>query len=203
MSEAVPRVLVLDHRDSFVFTLVDHFARLGADVRTLRTSVSLPQLQSYMSDFDPALVLLSPGPGHPSSAGVMLPFLRTAPQVPIAGVCLGHQALALAAGGEVARATQPVHGRASEVEHDGDPIFAGIPRRFAAGRYHSLAVTNVPAEFEVIARAADDPRLVMAIRHRTLPQIGLQFHPESVLTPFGARLVQNLLHHATVSNQRC
>lgn len=196
------RVLVLDHRDSFVFTLVDHFARLGAEVRILRTSVSLPQLQSYVTDFAPDLLLLSPGPGHPEHAGVMVPFLRTMPSLPILGICLGHQALALAAGGDVARTAQPVHGRASEVRHDGDPIFDGLPNRFAAGRYHSLSVTNVPAEFEVIARAADDPQLVMAIRHRSLPQIGLQFHPESVLTPFGARLIRNILQDTTTTSIR-
>ena len=196
------RVLVLDHRDSFVFTLVDHFARLGAEVRTLRTSVSLPQLQSHLIDFEPDLVLLSPGPGHPERAGVMVPFLRTMPAIPIVGVCLGHQALALAAGGEVSRTAQPVHGRATEVRHDGDPIFAGLPDRFAAARYHSLSIANVPAEFEVIARVADEEQLVMAIRHRTLPQIGLQFHPESVLTPFGARLIRNILQDAITPTQR-
>ena len=187
------RVLVLDHRDSFVFTLVDHFARLGAAVRTLRTGVSLEQLRAELSAFDPDLVLLSPGPGHPEQAGVMVPFLRMRPSVPVLGVCLGHQALAVASGGTVSQTT-PLHGRSSRVSHDGDVAFDGVPRAFHAARYHSLAVTELPTSFRTIARGEDG--LVMAMRHRELPQLGLQFHPESVLTPFGRRLLANVLEQS-------
>jgi anthranilate synthase/aminodeoxychorismate synthase-like glutamine amidotransferase len=188
---------VLDHRDSFVFTLVDHFARLGATVSTLRTSITLAQLQHALEEFDPDLILLSPGPGRPEGAGVMVPFLQTGSTVPIVGVCLGHQAMAVAAGGSVVMAPVPVHGRASSIVHFGDDLFAGIPRRFRAARYHSLVVEGVPPEFEALARSDEDPSLVMAMRHVSLPRIGLQFHPESVLTPFGARLIANLLHDST------
>ena len=192
-----PRVLVLDHRDSFVFLLVDHFARLGASVRTLRTELSLSQLREHLFQFAPDLVVLSPGPGHPRDAGVMLPFLESSPRFPVLGVCLGHQALACAAGGTVSQAARPVHGRSSVVVHDGgDAAFAGLPRRFCAARYHSLAVTEVPGAFEVIGRDAREPRLVMAMRHRKLPHIGLQFHPESVLTPYGGALLRNVLEQA-------
>lgn len=189
------RVLVLDHRDSFVFILVDHFARLGAEVRTLRTCVGVDQLQNEIGEFDPDLLLLSPGPGHPSSAGVMVPFLRSRPERPVLGVCLGHQAMAIAFEGTVGQ-IQPVHGRGDQVSHSGDRVFDGIPTSFRAARYHSLAVTEVPPCFDVIAHGANRPGLVMAMRHRELPYVGLQFHPESVLTPFGTRLVANVLEQA-------
>ena len=194
------RVLVLDHRDSFVFILVDHFARLGAEVRTLRTCLAADQLQHEIGEFDPDLVLLSPGPGHPASAGVMVPFLRSRPERPVLGVCLGHQAMALAFEGTVGQ-IDPVHGRGDQVSHAGDRVFDGIPTSFRAARYHSLAVTEVPPCFDVIAHTKSAPRaqrdrLVMAMRHRELPYVGMQFHPESVLTPFGTRLVSNVLEQA-------
>ncbi|MEM7305078.1 MAG: aminodeoxychorismate/anthranilate synthase component II [Planctomycetota bacterium] len=187
------RVLVLDHRDSFVFMLADHFARVGAEVRTLRTSIELDVLERDLDDYRPDLVVLSPGPGHPGEAGVMLPFLKTRPAVAVLGVCLGHQALAVAEGGDVGRGEAPVHGKQSAVEHDGDPLFDGVPAVFQAGRYHSLSVRAVPDAFRVVARARGAGAPVMAMRHRKLPQLGLQFHPESVLTPYGARLLNNVL----------
>ncbi len=192
------KILVIDHRDSFVFTLVDHFARCGAEVRTLRSDLPLADLLRQIQRDGPDLVLLSPGPGRPEDAGVMLPFLRSRPTVPVLGVCLGHQAMAVAAGGAVATATDPVHGRSCAVQHHGDPVFDSMPRRFIAARYHSLAVTEVPAEFEVIAETVAAPHVVMAMRHRQLPQLGLQFHPESVLTPFGARILENILHQSRI-----
>jgi len=191
------KVLVLDHRDSFVFTLVDHFARLGATVCALRTSVTLRDLQARIEEFDPDLVLLSPGPGRPERAGVMVPFLRSGTELPIVGVCLGHQAMAVAEGGSVVVSQKPVHGQASHVVHDGDRLFDGIPRRFNAARYHSLVVEDVPPGFEVLARTDEHQGVVMAMRHATLPRVGLQFHPESVLTPFGARLIANILREFT------
>lgn len=195
-TEIMGNVLVVDHRDSFVFMLVDHFARCGYDVRTLRSDVGLEELQSEIATHQPSLVMLSPGPGRPEQAGVMVPFLQTRPTVPVLGVCLGHQAMAVASGGEVGLATDPVHGRSCVVQHRGDPMFDGIPRRFNAARYHSLAVTRVPDCFEVLAETASDEQIVMAMRHRELPHVGLQFHPESVLTPFGSRLISNLLHQS-------
>jgi anthranilate synthase component 2 len=194
---STPRILVLDHRDSFVFLLVEQFRRLGAEARVLRTSISLQDLEAELSTHDPDLVLLSPGPGHPKDSGVMLPFLETRPDRPILGVCLGHQAMALAAGGEVGHAPSPVHGKSSQLVHEGDPLFAGTPRQFPVARYHSLTITKAPAELEVIARCADEPEVIFAVRHRTLPHLGLQFHPESVLSPQGAPLVRTILDQAT------
>ena len=191
-----PRLLVLDHRDSFVFVLADQFARLGCTVRSLRTSIASHALERELETYRPHLVLLSPGPGHPAQAGVVGTFLAAHPELPVLGVCLGHQALALAEGGRVERGGEPVHGKACGVAHDGDPLFEGLPPVFRAARYHSLTVTRVPPALEVIARGADDPDLVLALRHRHLPRIGVQFHPESVLTPLGGRIVHNALNFA-------
>ncbi len=192
-----PRVLCVDHRDSFVFNLVDAMARCGARVRTIRANVAAETLLGAIDAYAPDLVLLSPGPGHPESAHATLAWLRTAPTVPVLGVCLGHQAMAVALGGLVARAPQPVHGRASPLAFTAEPTRTPLPRPFVAGRYHSLVVTRVPAEFRVIATARDgDHELVMAMRHRSLPWLGIQFHPESVLTPHGAALLRGVLADA-------
>ena len=191
------RVLVLDHLDSFVFILAEQFARLGAALRTLRSDLSLAQLQEHMAEFRPHLVLLSPGPGRPEHAGVTVEWLQTEPAVPVLGICLGLQALAVAAGGAVDRAPRPVHGRACAVRLLDDPIFEGLPSGFWAARYHSLAVTRVPDLMRVIATTHDSGQeLVMALRHKRLPQVGLQFHPESVLTPWGGKLLERTLRLA-------
>ena len=191
-----PRVLVVDHRDSFVFILAEQFLRLGAELRTYRSDMELGALQEIVGEFAPDLVVLSPGPGRPETAGVTVPWLRTRPQVPVLGICLGHQALGVAAGGTVERAPEPVHGRpwSVDVEDPADPLFAGMPARFAAARYHSLVVTEPTGEYRVLATALDSgSRLVMAMRHRELPWVGLQFHPESVLTPRGGVLIERAL----------
>ncbi len=195
MSE--PRVLVLDHLDSFVFILAEQFACLGCAMRTLRSDLSLAQLQEHLAEFRPDLVLLSPGPGRPEEAGVTVEWLRTEPEVPVLGICLGLQALAVANGGVVDRAPQPVHGRACSVRLLEDPVFDGLPPGFWAARYHSLVVTKVPSCMRVIASVEDrGQELVMALRHNRLPQVGLQFHPESVLTPWGGKLLERILHLA-------
>lgn len=184
------RVLVIDHRDSFVFNLVDDLARAGATVEVLRSDATLAAVERRIAEFEPDLVLLSPGPGKPEHAGVMLPLLDAREDLCFLGVCLGMQAIALAAGGGVERAPETVHGRASEVVHDGSALFEGIPSPFPAGRYHSLCIERVPDELDVIARTHDG--IPMVVRHRSLPRIGVQFHPESILTPFGPRLLDNL-----------
>jgi anthranilate synthase/aminodeoxychorismate synthase-like glutamine amidotransferase len=191
------RVLVLDNRDSFVFNLVDEFRRQDAEVSTVRSNMSLADWQRCLTRFSPDLVVLSPGPGRPEEAGMMVPWLRTEPELPILGVCLGHQALAIAAGGRVERAPQPVHGRKSLISVKGDPVFFGLPLPLVAARYHSLVVTELPDQLEVVATTKEDGQeLVMAIRHRRLCQIGLQFHPESILTPGGGRIVSQFLREA-------
>jgi anthranilate synthase component 2 len=189
-----PRVLLLDNRDSFVFNLADEFLTLGADVLTVRSGLSLHSLQSRLQGFRPDLVILSPGPGHPADQNVMVPWLRTRPRVPVFGVCLGHQAMVVAAGGEVGPAPRPVHGRASEIKLAADPLFDSLPCPFLAARYHSLVATVMPPELLTIATIRDEDReLVMALRHRSLPWIGVQFHPESILTAHGSALLARIL----------
>ncbi len=140
----------------------------------------------------PAHLLISPGPGRPVDAGISVELIRRlGPRVPTLGVCLGHQAIVEAFGGEVGRAKALLHGKASTVDHDGKGVFAGLPQGLEAGRYHSLAATRVPDALEVSARTPDGE--VMGVRHRELPVEGVQFHPESVLTPLGARMAENFL----------
>ena len=197
------RVLMLDHADSFTFNLVDELARFGAEVTTLRSELPLASLVAAVREIAPALVVLSPGPGTPEEAHTTLAWLRGRPNVPVLGVCLGHQAIAVSLGGRVTRAPHPAHGRASEVCVSDDELFADLPRRFPGARYHSLVVSEVPAECTVIATARDgEHELVMAIRHRTLPWVGVQFHPESILTPFGSALLGRCLSLASAWSLR-
>ena len=140
----------------------------------------------------PSHVVISPGPGRPADAGVSVEVIRRlGPHVPTLGVCLGHQAIVAAFGGEIGQARALLHGKSSPIAHDGKGIFAGLPANFEAGRYHSLAALDVPAELEVTARTPDGE--VMGVRHRELPIEGVQFHPESVLTPLGHELAENFL----------
>ena len=197
-NHAAERVLVLDNRDSFVFNLVDEFRARGASVRTLRSDLSLDAWTAALDAFTPHLVVLSPGPGRPEEAGVMVEWLRTSPSVPVLGICLGHQALALAAGGEVRRAPRPVHGRKDRVTvSEDEPIFEGLGGSLPAARYHSLVVSTVPKTMKVVATVEDrGETLVMGLRHRSLCQLGLQFHPESILTPGGRTLLWRFLDEA-------
>ena len=182
-------LLMLDNYDSFTYNLVHLFEELGADVRVFRNdAITVDEAEAL----DPTHLVVSPGPGRPPDAGISVELIRRLGQrVPTLGVCLGHQAIVEAFGGEVGQARALVHGRASAVAHDGRGIFAGLPDPLAAGRYHSLAATRVPACLEVSARTADGE--VMAVRHRELAVDGIQFHPESVLTPEGAALGRNFL----------
>ena len=202
-----PRILVIDHRDSFVFILADQFLRLGARVEIYRSDLTLLELDRRIADLDPDLVVLSPGPGHPSEAETTLAWLRTRPTLPVLGVCLGHQAMALVAGARVERCFEPVHGRACQVELVHDPLFVGLQNPFPAARYHSLAVVEAPPQLRVLgtthsADAQDSTPLIMAFRHDELPQIGLQFHPESFLTPGGGLLLANILREACATRGR-
>ena len=185
------RVLVVDNYDSFVFNLVQYLGQLGVDC-LVRRNDELTVAEAL--DLDVAGVLLSPGPGTPDRAGICVPLVRAAAgRVPIFGVCLGHQAIAEAYGASVDRAPELLHGKTSEVHHDGDGVLAGLPDPFTATRYHSLAVveSTLPAELAVTGRT--DSGVVMAMRHRDLPVEGVQFHPESVLTQGGHRMLANWL----------
>ncbi|PWU17675.1 MAG: anthranilate/aminodeoxychorismate synthase component II [Candidatus Rokuibacteriota bacterium] len=182
--------LMVDNYDSFTYNLVHLFQELGADVVVRRNDAIGPD---EAEGLEPTHLVISPGPGRPSESGATLEIIRRlAPSTPTLGVCLGHQAVVEAFGGEIGQARQLVHGKASEVSHDGRGIFTGLPQGFQAGRYHSLAATLVPDCLEVSARAPDGE--VMAVRHRDLRVDGVQFHPESVLTlPLGLDLCRNFL----------
>ena len=183
-------LLIVDNHDSFTFNIVEALERLGAQVRTVRNEISAQDAfeQAFRSD---AIILLSPGPGRPEEAGCCLDLITLAKgKVPLFGVCLGHQALVLEAGGEVVRAPEAVHGMASLLDHDGEGPFAGVPSPIKIGRYHSLCTPAPPARFHV--HAAIDG-MAMAISDREARQVGLQFHPESILTPVGQRILGNVV----------
>ena len=196
------RILVVDNYDSFVFNLVQYLGQLGAEVDVRRNDEVTPAEALHYEG-----VLLSPGPGTPEDAGVCIDIVRLAAQsashgsphaaVPVLGVCLGHQAIAAAFGGTVDRAPELLHGKTSLVYHRGEGVLAGLPRPFTATRYHSLAVVpaSVPVELEVTGTTSADPDdgVIMGLRHRSLPIEGVQFHPESVLTEGGHRLLANWL----------
>ncbi len=182
-------ILLVDNYDSFTYNLVHLFQELGAEVTVRRNDAITADEAERLA---PSHLVISPGPGRPRDAGVSLELIgRLAPTTPTLGVCLGHQAIVEAFGGKVGHARALLHGKASTVEHDGKGVFAGLPQGLEAGRYHSLAATRVPEELEVSARTADGE--VMGVRHRELAVEGVQFHPESVLTPLGRDLLENFL----------
>lgn len=188
------RVLVVDNHDSFVHTLVGYLEELGAAVTMIESdAVDADDLARLLADVD--AVLLSPGPGSPADAGVSLAAVRLAARsrMPLLGVCLGHQTIGAAFGAPVTEAPELMHGMVSTVTHTGDGLFTGLPRPLTVGRYHSLAVaeSDLPAELVVTART--ESGTVMGIAHRDLPIVGVQFHPESVLTEGGYRLLANWL----------
>ena len=192
MSSAAARILVVDNYDSFVYNLVQYLGQLGAEVVVRRNDAVTPD---ELDDLAVAGVLVSPGPGAPESAGQSMAFVRACADraLPLFGVCLGHQAIGAVFGGRVVRAPELLHGKTSEVHHDGVGVLAGLPSPFIATRYHSLAVdeAGLAGDIEVTGRTASG--IVMALRHRTLPIEGVQFHPESVLTQGGHRIVANWL----------
>jgi len=185
------RVVFIDNFDSFTWNLVDEFARRGAAVEVWRNDIAAAHaLDRAEASTGPRLLVLSPGPGGPHDAGCCIELCRMAAgRVPLFGVCLGHQALIEAYGGVVESAGQILHGRSAAVEHHGDALFAGIPSPFVVGRYHSLATHAVPSALEGLASTGS---LVMAVRHRRHPLLGIQFHPESILTPQGGILLDNV-----------
>ncbi|HET6877203.1 MAG TPA: aminodeoxychorismate/anthranilate synthase component II [Jatrophihabitans sp.] len=192
MSSSPARILVVDNYDSFVYNLVQYLAQLGADVVVRRNDAVTPD---ELDGLAVTGVLVSPGPGAPEGAGQSMAFVRACAEreLPLFGVCLGHQAIGAVFGGRIVRAPELLHGKTSEVFHDGSGVLAGLPSPFTATRYHSLAVDEalLADEIEVTGRTASG--IVMALRHRSLPIEGVQFHPESVLTQGGHRIVANWL----------
>jgi anthranilate synthase/aminodeoxychorismate synthase-like glutamine amidotransferase len=195
-------ILVIDNYDSFTFNLVQALQAAGAEVRVLRNdAIDAAGIRELADDAESELrgIVISPGPGDPDHAGVSIDSVRIAAErrIPLLGVCLGMQAMAAAFGASIVRAPTLVHGEASEVTHDGDGLLAGMPPAFMAARYHSLAVdpATLPPELRVTAMSEVD-RVVMGIRHVALPLEGVQFHPESVLTPQGPHMLANFLRQA-------
>jgi anthranilate synthase component 2 len=192
-------VFVLDNYDSFTYNLVQYMGELGAEMIVRRNDELTPE---EVEALNPERILISPGPCTPQDAGISMDLIRhfasSGKRVPILGVCLGHQAIGAVFGGEVIRAAKLMHGKTSEVEHDGRTIFAGIPKTMTCTRYHSLIVSpkGLPHELEVSARTTDPisgDETIMALRHRDLPIEGVQFHPESVLTSHGKQIIENFL----------
>ncbi|HEY8164883.1 MAG TPA: aminodeoxychorismate/anthranilate synthase component II [Gemmatimonadaceae bacterium] len=186
-------ILVVDNYDSFTYNLVQYLGELGADPVVRRNDqISVDDV----AELEPEAIVLSPGPGIPSEAGITIDIVkRFGARVPTLGVCLGHQAIGEAYGGSIVRARQLMHGKTSRVVHDGKGIFAGVPSPLEVMRYHSLTIDpkSLPADLEVVAKAVDDDSEIHAVRHRTHPVWGVQFHPESVMTQAGKDILSNFL----------
>ena len=194
----IRNVLMIDNLDSFTFNLVEAIERLGARVRVLRNSVAA-EAAVEMGEDSRSLILLSPGPGRPQEAGCCLDLIRLAKgRLPVLGVCLGHQAIVLEAGGTVCAASEPVHGKISVLEHDGAGPFAGLEGPIRVGRYHSLCTRDIPSRFTVHASVDG---MAMAISDERALQTGLQFHPESILSPVGHLILKNVLDSAARSSR--
>ena len=183
------RVLILDNYDSFTFNLAQYLGELGAEPRVVRSDV-VPAAEAAGWDVD--RLVISPGPGRPENAGFSIEYVKTfGDRVPTLGVCLGHQAVGVAYGGEVGPAPEPRHGKTSAIRHDQRGVFRGCENPFTATRYHSLAITGLPPDLEACAWSEDG--VIQGVRHRSLPVIGVQFHPESILTTEGKKLLANFL----------
>jgi anthranilate synthase/aminodeoxychorismate synthase-like glutamine amidotransferase len=183
-------ILLIDNYDSFTFNLAQYLGELGAPPLVKRNDeVSLDEIDAL----NPERIVISPGPGRPEQAGISVGVItRFGPRLPVLGVCLGHQGIGVAFGGQVVRAMELMHGKVSAVQHDGRGVFRGVSRPFTAGRYHSLVVADpLPDVLEAAARTDDGT--IMGVRHRTFPVHGVQFHPESVLTSEGRRILRNFL----------
>jgi anthranilate synthase component 2 len=193
-------ILVIDNYDSFTYNLVQYLGELGETIDVQRNDALSVE---DVGELAPEAIVVSPGPCTPAEAGISVPLIqRWGQDIPILGVCLGHQAIGEAYGGRVIRANRVMHGKTSHVEHDGTDLFAGIPSPVSVMRYHSLIVerATLPSALVVTALATDDPTEIHALRHRAFPVWGVQFHPESILTQHGHRLLQNFLHMARSAN---
>jgi anthranilate synthase component 2 len=187
------KVLFVNNKDSFVWNLVDYVSIFEPDTMVVPNTISLKEVE----ELNPDAIVISPGPGHPANPkdiGTCLEIIKES-SVPLLGVCLGHQAICVAFGGEVSHSpTGPVHGKTALITHNGNSVYRGLPNPLVGGRYHSLAITKLPRELEVTARTADG--IIMGVKHKERPIFGLQFHPESVLTPQGLKIIENFLRMA-------
>jgi len=191
------KCLFIDNFDSFTYNLVDDFCKRDCEARVYRADTELEQLKTIAQEYHPDLLLISPGPGTPQGAGVSLAAVDYfKDKLPIFGVCLGHQTIVEYFGGKIGHAPRPMHGKPSRLTHNGEGVFAGVVNPVQAGRYHSLVALEVPDCLEV---TAEFEGLVMGVRHRDLPIFGVQFHPESILTPTGGKIIENVLSIASAA----
>ncbi|HLC93065.1 MAG TPA: aminodeoxychorismate/anthranilate synthase component II [archaeon] len=186
------RILFIDNFDSFTYNLVDEFEKRGCEVQVYRNNLPMDKLKHIVASTKPDMIVISPGPSTPKKAGNIIPLIKEfAGKVPIFGVCLGEQAIIEAFGGVVSRAFETIHGKPSMVSHDGKTIFANLPKPFQVGRYHSLSGQKIPKELVVSAKS--ESGVVMGVRHKKYFVEGVQFHPESILTPEGGKIIENVL----------
>ena len=190
-------IVIIDNYDSFTYNLAQYIGELGEEVQVYRNDAITP---SEVAELNPSHIVISPGPGDPSDAGISRKVIRQlGPQIPILGVCLGHQCIGEVFGGNIVRAPRLMHGKTSPIHHNSDPIFAGVPNPFEATRYHSLVVEpeSFPEALEITAQTAEGE--IMALRHREYPIVGVQFHPESVLTPYGKQILKNFISNSSLN----
>ncbi len=194
------KVLFIDNFDSFTYNLVDDFCKRACEAKVYRADTKLEKLAAIAKKFEPDLLVISPGPGTPSTAGVTLSaidYFRD--KLTIFGVCLGHQAIIQYFGGKIGHAPEPMHGKGSRVTHNEKGLFAGVENPLQAGRYHSLCALSIP---KCLEKTADCDGVVMGVQHRELPIYGVQFHPESILTPAGGKIIENILAIAKARSQK-
>ena len=200
MEEKMRKVLFIDNFDSFTYNLVDDFCKRNCQAKVYRADTELEELRALADEFNPDLLVISPGPGTPDTAGVSLSAVgKNRFARPIFGVCLGHQVIAQYFGGQIGHAPEPMHGKPSRVTHDQRGIFSGVENPLQAGRYHSLCVLELP---DCLEQTAEFEGIVMGVKHRELPIFGVQFHPESILTPAGGKIIENILSIAIAKNKR-
>lgn len=191
MEQMNRKVLFIDNFDSFTYNLVDDFCKRNCQAKVYRADTSLDELKKVADEFRPGLLVISPGPGTPDSAGVTLSAIDYFKnRLPIFGVCLGHQAIVQHFGGKIGHAPEPMHGKPSRITHNEKGVFAGIENPMQAGRYHSLCALSLP---DCLEQTAEFEGIVMGVKHKKLPVFGVQFHPESILTPAGGKIIENVL----------
>ncbi len=200
MEEKARKVLFIDNFDSFTYNLVDDFCKRDCDAKVYRADTELADLKHVADEFGPDLVLISPGPGTPDTAGVSLSAVDWfKDKIPIFGVCLGHQVIAQYFGSKIGHAPVPMHGKPSRITHNQKGIFAGVENPLQAGRYHSLCALELP---DCLEQTAEFEGIVMGLEHKELPIYGVQFHPESILTPAGGKIIENVLSIAKARKKR-
>ncbi|MFH1849599.1 MAG: aminodeoxychorismate/anthranilate synthase component II [archaeon] len=193
------KVLFVDNFDSFTFNLVDEFEKRGCSIRVYRNNISMEAYRDAIEGFRPDLLVISPGPSSPKDAGNSIPLIRKYhDKIPLFGVCLGHQAIVEAFGGVVGHAPTIIHGKPSRIFHNAKGIFSGLGSPFQAGRYHSLSGLKIPGCLDITAETED--KIVMAVQHKKFAVCGVQFHPESILTPVGGIIIENLIRRCPNGN---